>query len=34
VARELNNIPREKTREICIRNIEEIKNNNRRDFRF
>ena len=34
VARELNNIPREKTREICARNIEDIKNSNRRDFRF
>ena len=34
VARELNNIPREKTREICKRNIEAIKNDNRRDFRF
>ena len=34
VARELENIPREKTREICKRNIEAIKNENRRDFRF
>ena len=34
VARELQNIPREKTREICTRNIEDIKNSNRRDFRF
>ena len=34
VARELQNIPREKTREICARNIEDIKNSNRRDFRF
>lgn len=34
VARELENIPREKTREICKRNIEAIKNDNRRDFRF
>ena len=34
VARELENIPREKTREICKRNNEAIKNDNRRDFRF
>ena len=34
VERELENIPREKTREICKRNIEAIKNDNRRDFRF
>ena len=34
VARELENIPREKTREICKRNIDAIKNDNRRDFRF
>ncbi len=34
VARELQNIPREKTREICARNIEAIRNSNKRDFRF
>ena len=34
VERELQNIPREKTREICARHIDEIKNNNARDFRF
>lgn len=34
VEREMNNIPREKTREICSRNIEDIRNSNRRDFRF
>ena len=34
VERELANIPRERTREICKRNIEAIKNENRRDFRF
>ena len=34
VKRELNNIPREKTRQICAKNIEDIKNSNRRDFRF
>ena len=34
VERELQNIPREKTREICARHIEDIKNNNGRDFRF
>ena len=34
VERELLNIPREKTREICARHIADIKNNNGRDFRF
>ena len=34
VARELQNIPREKTREICARNIEASRNSNKRDFRF
>ena len=34
VAKELGRIPREKTREICARNIEAIRNDNRRDFRF
>ncbi len=34
VTRELNRIPREKTREICQRNIDAIRNDNRRDFRF
>ena len=34
VERELLNIPREKTREICTRHIADIKNNNGRDFRF
>ena len=34
VERELNRIPREKIREICAQNIQEIKASNRRDFRF
>jgi len=34
VQRELGNIPREKTRQICAKNIEDIRNSNRRDFRF
>lgn len=34
VERELARIPREKTREIAARNIRDIKNSNRRDFRF
>ncbi len=34
VARELENIPKEKVREIARQNIEDIKNSNRRDFRF
>lgn len=34
VERELENIPREKTREICKKNIEAIRSSNRRDFRF
>ena len=34
VQKELGRIPREKTREICTRNIEAIRNDNRRDFRF
>ncbi len=34
VEKELQNIPREKTREIAARHIEDIMNNNGRDFRF
>ena len=34
IARELNNIPKEKVRAIAAQNIEDIKNSNRRDFRF
>lgn len=34
VERELQNIPRKKTREICADHIEDIKNNTGRDFRF
>ena len=34
VERELDRIPREKIREICAQNIQEIKASNRRDFRF
>ncbi|MBR3973226.1 MAG: [Oscillospiraceae bacterium] len=34
VERELQNIPREKNRQIAARHIEDIKNNNGRDFRF
>ncbi len=34
VSRELNNIPRQRTREICEENIQAIRSSNRRDFRF
>lgn len=34
IQKELNNIPREKTREIAEAHIEEIKNSGKRDFRF
>ena len=34
IERELNRIPKEKVRAIAAQNIEEIKNSNRRDFRF
>lgn len=34
VARELERIPKDKVREIARQNIEDIKNSNRRDFRF
>lgn len=34
INRELMNIPNEKTRNIATQNIEDIKNSNRRDFRF
>lgn len=34
ISEELKNIPKEKVREIATRNIEDIKNSNRRDFRF
>ena len=34
IERELNRIPREKTREIARQNIEDIRNSGRRDFRF
>ena len=34
VEEELKKIPRDKVREIAARNIEDIKNSNRRDFRF
>ena len=34
VEKELPNIPRERTRQICRENIEAIRNSNRRDFRF
>ena len=34
VQEELKNIPREKNRQIAAEHIEEIKNSNRRDFRF
>lgn len=34
ISRELNNIPREKVRDIAAKNIEDIKASNRRDFRF
>ncbi len=34
ISRELENIPNEKVRSIAAQNIEDIKNSNRRDFRF
>ena len=34
VERELAKIPKDKVREIARQNIEDIKNSNRRDFRF
>ena len=34
ISRELDNIPKEKVREITVDNIEAIKASNRRDFRF
>ena len=34
VAKELENVPLEKVRNIAKKNIEDIKNSNRRDFRF
>lgn len=34
VEKELPNIPRERTRQICAENIEAIRNSTRRDFRF
>ena len=34
IGRELENIPNEKVRRIAAQNIEDIKNSNRRDFRF
>lgn len=34
IERELEKIPKEKVREIAKQNIEDIKNSNRRDFRF
>ncbi len=34
VERELGNIPRQRTREICEENIQAIRSSNRRDFRF
>ena len=34
IEKELNNIPKENVREIAKKNIEAIKNNNKRDFRF
>ncbi len=34
IERELNKIPKEKVRQIAAQNIEDIKNSNRRDFRF
>ena len=34
VERELQRIPKEKVREIAAQNIRDIKNSNRRDFRF
>ena len=34
IAEQLNNIPKEKVRQIAEKYIEEIKNNGKRDFRF
>ena len=34
IEKELNKIPKEKVKEIAIKNINDIKNSNRRDFRF
>ena len=34
IEKELLNIPKEKVREIARQHIEDIKNNNKRDFRF
>ncbi len=34
IEKELNRIPKEKVKEIAIKNINDIKNSNRRDFRF
>lgn len=34
IERELNRIPNKKVRQIALDNIEQIKNSNRRDFRF
>jgi 2-iminoacetate synthase len=34
IAKELNNIPKEKVKAIAAKNIEDIKASNRRDFRF
>ena len=34
ISRELKNIPRQNTREICERHLEQIKNSSERDFRF
>lgn len=34
ISRELENIPNEKVRRIAAQNIEDIKNSNKRDFRF
>lgn len=34
IKKELNNIPKEKVRKIAVQNINDIRNSNRRDFRF
>jgi 2-iminoacetate synthase len=34
IEEELKKIPTDKVREIAMKNIEDIKNSNRRDFRF
>ena len=34
IEEELKKIPTDKVREIALKNIEDIKNSNRRDFRF